>query len=171
MSSKKKNSRRTPVRRINVDSIEDPIVASQKYTLLSYLVPGYNMDERFRGGVIVRGAFPDTESAKEGVYALPLQLHTMVAVTGRPTPSRPTQNQMEECPRIYREKELQEIVGDLDKRNEEGERAWREQEAEQTKAVVTRDILEKQLEKLEGNRRAADEHIACLEEKLARLRG
>ena len=108
------------IERVHIDTLEDDsIKSSQKFVLLSYLVPGFNMSSECTPGFIIRGVFPDKESAQAAFRKSKLKLNAVIAECGKPLIAAPTEKQMQdpelEC--VYSNSELQEILSSCSKKN------------------------------------------------------
>jgi hypothetical protein len=105
----------------------DPVIEHQRFTNISYIIPGFNCDPSSRPGIMIRGSFPDEESATRHAKALKIKSLNVYSVeTGKAIPSCPTVEEMESVPRTYVEEELNEIVGGISKRNAEADKAFEE---------------------------------------------
>lgn len=153
-------------KRIHIETLEDPIRPSQKYTLVSYLVPGYNCDEKSRPGILIRGSFPDTESAAAAAQAFELQLNTVVVETGRALPACPTVEEMQSCPQRYDETELNELVSGLNEKNLAAEKEFKQHCAATKEHEDTLEDLENYVQVAEQKKNDAIEYLALMKKQL-----
>ncbi len=107
--------------RVHIDTLEETPRPSQKYVLISYLVPNVNMEKDCRAGFIVRGCYPDEESALAAFRKSDLKLNAVIAECGKPLYSTPTVKEMEQesLEVIYSHPELNQIMSSMNRRNKE----------------------------------------------------
>lgn len=154
------------VPRIHVDRLEDPVIPSQKYTLISYLVPDHNIEAGVRPGFMVRGSFPDIESATAAASQFAVKLDTVVVETGRVVPSCPTIEEMKSCPQKYSESELDDLVGGLNKRNKEANEQFDRHCEESKTRKDTREDLVGYVTAAEKKAEDANVYCASMKQKL-----
>lgn len=154
------------VPRRHVDTLEDPISPSQKYTLISYLVPGHNIEEKARPGLLIRGSFPDVESAIAATHKLELKLDTVVVETGRVIPACPTAEEMRTCPQRFEEPELNDIIAGMNTRNDEAGEQFREHCKETKNRKDTREDLVNYVTTAEKQVKDAGDYLALMKKQL-----
>ncbi len=156
---------------MHIDSLEDVIKPSMKYTLIAYLVPGYNMDESCRPGILIRGCYPDQESAKAAHRKFDNKLTSTIVETGRPLPACPTVSEMQETPSIYSDPELDEILGSMQRMERENAEEFENHRRERKENAVDEnsdpEYLESCIKIAEEKRAEIDAHIDELRAKIA----
>lgn len=154
--------------RRHMQEFADPIIDHQKYTLVSYIVPGYNCEESSRPGMMIRGSFPDVESAVRYAKSFKIKSFNTYAVeTGKIIPSCPSVAEMDSVPAMYAEKELDDIMGGIAKRKEEADQAFEEHCAttRQKKSESPEDIR-KSIEAVTKEIKDKEDHILFLKSEL-----
>jgi hypothetical protein len=154
------------VPRIHIDTLEDPISPSQKYTLVSYLVPGHNIDENARPGLLIRGSYPDTESAEAAVKTLPVKLDTVVVETGRVIPACPTKEEMRTCPQRFEEPELNDLIAGMNSRNMSAETQFKQHCDESKNRKETREDLVGYITTAEKQVNDGRDYLALMKKRL-----
>lgn len=153
-------------RRVHIDVLEDPVRPSQKYTLVAFLVPGHNIEESCKPGILIRGSFPDIESATAAANAFEVKLDTVVVETGRAFPACPTIEEMRSCPQTYSDSQLNEIVSGLNRSNEVAETEFERHRTETREKKETREDLVNYVTVAEKKRDDAQEYLALMKKQL-----
>lgn len=156
----------THVPRIHVDTLEDRISPSQKYTLISYLVPGHNIEPNARPGFMIRGSYPDVESATAAAHNLEVKLDTVVVETGRAVPACPSIEEMKSCPRRYEEDELNNLIAGLNDRSAKAEEQFKQHCADVKNKKESREDLVNYIAVAEKQENDAREYLALMKKQL-----
>jgi hypothetical protein len=157
--------------RMHMAELFDPVIEHQKITLISYIVPGHNCDAKSRPAIMIRGSFPDTESAQRAAKAFKNQsLNTYAVETGKIIPACPTVDEMDGVPAIYSDSELNEIMGGINKRNEEANQAFEEHcSASRDRKTETPETLMKSIDSVIKEIKEKEAHLDLLRSELNRV--
>ena len=120
---------------------------------------------------MLRGTYPDEESATRAAKSFPVQiLNTYMVETGRVLPACPTIEEMNTLPAQYREEELNEIVGGITKRNADAASAFEthRQDLREKKGPTEEEML-KSIEVAEKELKEKEEYLEFLKNEYKTL--